>query len=77
MEAIHILMSKEDSKEDKQDVRVEDWRQLNSNSKTNYSDSVNAGETTMPVEFSHSFLTFNRVLLQCRDPLLKVESGNG
>jgi hypothetical protein len=70
-------MSNEDSKEDKQDARVEDWRQLNSNSKTKYSDFVNAGETTMPVEFSHSFLTFNRVLLQCRDPLLKVKCGNG
>jgi len=48
-------MSNEDSKEDKQDATLEDWRQLNSNSVTKYSDSVNAGETTMTVEFSHSF----------------------
>jgi len=39
-------MSNEDSKEDKQDARVDDWRQLNSDSVTKYSDSVNAGETT-------------------------------
>jgi len=47
-------MSNEDSL-DKQDARVEDWRQLNSDSVTKYSDSVNAAETTMTVEFSHSF----------------------